>query len=195
MPATYLSKLTLPVDVSGTVSNVEFTIKDAEARQMIEDLGNALYWMGVTTTQISDGDTTNPITIGGESKTAEVGGIAQYINSDSQPLEFAWNGISWQQFGYSNLGALAFKSSATGSFTPAGSVSITPGTDSTASVTGISSVGTLPEAYFTVSGETATFNFSAGTLPTADATATTVITSRGTDTASFTGTEGSITVS
>lgn len=197
MPANYMSKLVLPVYDSTTQTTVdtEFTLKDAEARQMIEDLGNALYWMGVTTTQISDGDTTNPITIGGESKTAEVGGIAQYINSDSQPLEFAWNGTSWQQFGYSNLGALAFKSSATGSFTPAGSVSITPGTDSTASVTGISSVGTLPEAYFTVSGETATFNFSAGTLPTADASATTVITSRGTDTASFTGTEGSITVS
>lgn len=193
MPATYMSKLVLPVYDSTTQTTVdtEFTIKDAEARQMIEDLGNALYWMGVTTTQLSDGDTTNPITIGGESKTAEVGGLAQYINSDSQPLEFVWNGTSWQQFGYSNLGALAFKSSATGAFTPAGSVSITPGTDTTASVTGIASVGSLP--YFTVNGEAATFH--AGTLPTADAQATTVITARGTDTASFTGTEGSVTVS
>ncbi len=190
MPATYLSKLTLPVDVSGTVSNVEFTIKDAEARQMIEDLGSALYWIGVTTTVLSDGSTTNPITVSGESVTADVGGIATYDD-----LEFAWNGSAWQAFGHANFGALAFKSSATGSFTPAGSVAITQGSDTTASVTGISSVGTLPEAYFTVSGETATFNFSAGTLPTADAQATTVITARGTDTASFTGTEATVTVS
>lgn len=189
MPATYLSKITLPVNDNGTVTNVEFTLKDAEARQMIEDLGHALYWMGVTTTALSDGDTTNPITIGGESKTAEVGGMASYGGS-----EFVWNGSAWQELGKNNFGALAFKSSASGSYTPSGSVSITQGTDTTASVTGIASVGTLPEAYFTVSGETATFNFSAGTLPTADASATTVITARGTDTASFTGTAATITV-
>ena len=194
MPATYLSKIVLPVDVSGTITNTEFTLKDAEARQMIEDLGHALYWIGVTTTALTDGATTNPITVGGESVEAKVGAVAQYVNSDSQPLEFAFDGTHWQLFGYSNLGALAFKSSAEGSYTPAGSVAITQGTDTTASVTGIASVGTLPEAYFTLSGETATFNFSAGTLPTADASATTVITSRGTDTAAFTGTQATITV-
>lgn len=190
MPATYISTLTLPVNVSGTVSNVEFTLKDAEARQMIEDLGNALYWIGVTTTALTDGDTTNPIQVNGESKTAEVGAVASYDG-----LEFVWSGSAWQAFGHANFGALAFKSSASGSYTPAGSVSITQGTDTTASVTGISSVGTLPDAYFTVSGETATFNWSAGTLPTADASATTVITARGTDTASFSGTAATITVS
>lgn len=190
MPATYLSKLTLPVDVSGTVSNVEFTIKDAEARQMISDLGSALYWVGVTTTALVDGSTTNPIVVNSENVTAETGAVASYND-----LEFVWNGSAWQAFGHANFGDLAFKSSASGTYTPAGSVAITPGTDSTASVTGISSVGTLPEAYFTVSGETATFNFSAGTLPIADASATTVITARGTDTAAFTGTEATITVS
>ena len=35
MPAVYLSKLTLPVNVEGTVTNVEYTIKDAEARELI----------------------------------------------------------------------------------------------------------------------------------------------------------------
>ena len=190
MPATYMSKIVLPIDVSGTITNVEFTLKDAEARQMIEDLGHALYWVGVTTTALTDGDTTNPITVNSESVTVNLGGLASYSGS-----EFVWNGSAWQEMGKNNFGALAFKSSASGDYTPAGSVSITPGTDSTATVTGISSVGTLPEAYFTVSGETATFNFSAGTLQTADAQATTVITARGTDTASFTGTAATITVS
>ena len=185
----YLSKLTLPVNVSGTVTNVEYTIKDAGARQMIEDLGHALYWIGVTTTELTDGSTTNPITVNSESVTAKLGGMASYGGS-----EFVWNGTAWQEMGKNNFGALAFKSSASGSYTPAGSVSITQGTDTTASVTGIASVGTLPDAYFTVSGETATFNWSAGTLPAADASATTVITARGTDTAAFTGTAATITV-
>lgn len=185
MPATYLSKITLPVDVQGTVSNVEFTLKDAEARQMIEDLGHALYWIGVTTTELTDGATTNPITVNGESVTAEVGGIATYDD-----LEFAWNGSAWQAFGHANFGALAFQDTASATYTPAGTVAITQGTDTTATVTGIASVGTLPS--FTVSGEVATFN--PGTLPTADATATTVITARGADTAAFTGTQATITV-
>ena len=50
----YLSKLTLPVNVSGTVTNVEYTIKDAEARELIEDIGHAIYWIGVTTTALTN---------------------------------------------------------------------------------------------------------------------------------------------
>ena len=63
MPATYLSKLTLPVEVNGEVTNVEFTIKDAEARELIENSGHALYWVGLTESVLSDGATTNPIVI------------------------------------------------------------------------------------------------------------------------------------
>ena len=186
----YLSKLTLPVNVSGTVTNVDYTIKDAEARELIEDIGHAVYWIGVTTTALTDGATTNPIQVNGESVTANLGGLASYDGS-----EYVWNGSAWQELGKNNFGALAFKSSASATYTPAGSVAITQGTDTTASVTGIATVGTLPDSYFTVSGETATFVFDAGTLPTADASATTVITARGSDTAAFTGTEATITVS
>ena len=85
-------------------------------------------------------------------------------------------------------------SAGTANYTPAGTVAITQGTDTTASVTGIASVGTLPSASWAVSGETATFSFDAGTLPAADASATTVITARGADTAAFTGTAATITV-
>ena len=188
MSVNYLSKLTLPINVSGTITPVEYTIKDAEARQLIEDLGHALYWIGVTTTALTDGDTTNPITVNSESVTARLGGMASYAGS-----EFVWNGTAWQELGKNNFGALAFKSSASGSYTPAGSVAITQGTDTTDSVTPISGVGTLPAASWSVSGETATFAFDAGTLPTAG-TAVTVITARGADTAAFTGTAATITV-
>lgn len=188
MPATYLSKLTLPTNVSGTITDVEYTLKDAEARQMIQDLGNALYWIGVTTTALTDGATTNPIVVLGEDVTARTGAVASYDG-----LEFVFNGTAWQAFGHANFGALAFKSSASGSYTPAGTVAITQGTDTTDSVTPISGVGTLPAASWSVSGETATFAFDAGTLPTAG-TAVTVITARGADTAAFTGTAATITV-
>ena len=188
MPATYLSKITLPVDVAGTLTPVEFTIKDAEAREMIQDLGHVLYWIGVTTDALTDGATTNPITVGGESVTAELGGMASYGGS-----EFVWNGSAWQEFGKNNFGALAFKSSASGDYTPAGSVNVTQAEDTTASVTPFGSAGTLPAATWTVSGETATFAFDAGTLPSAG-TAVDVVTAAGEVSASFSGTAATITV-
>ena len=188
MPATYLSKLTLPVNVGGTVQNVEYTIKDAEARQLIEDLGHALYWIGVTTTALTDGATTNPIQVNGESITAKLGGMASYSGS-----EFVWNGTAWQELGKNNFGALAFKSSASGDYTPAGTVNVTQAADTTDTVTPFGSAGSLPEAYFTVSGETATFNFDAGALPTAG-TDVTVVTAAGEVSATFSGTAATITV-
>ena len=185
MPAVYLSKLTLPVNVNGTITNVEYTIKDADARQMIEDLGHALYWIGVTTTALTDGDTTNPITVNSESVTARLGGMASYSGS-----EFVWNGSAWQELGKNNFGALAFKSSASGSYTPAGSVTLTEATPATTdSVVGVSANGTTP--YFTVSDETATFN--PGAMPTLAASKT-FITAEQVLSASFSGTAATITV-
>ena len=188
MPATYLSKLTLPVNVGGTIQNVEYTLKDAEARQMIEDLGHALYWIGVTTDALTDGATTNPITVNSESVTARLGGMASYGGS-----EFVWNGSAWQEMGKNNFGALAFKSSASGSYTPAGTITVDDGTDTTESITPFGSAGSLPAASWTVSGETATFAFDAGTLPAAG-TAVDVVTASGARTATFGGTAATITV-
>ena len=185
---TYLSKIVLPVNVGGTVTNVEYTIKDAEARQLITDLGHALYWIGVTTDALTDGATTNPITVNSESVTAKLGGMASYGGS-----EFVWNGSAWQELGKNNFGALAFKSSASGSYTPAGTVTVTDGADTTATVAPFGSAGTLPAATWTVSGETATFAFDAGTLPAAG-TDVTVVTASGARTASFSGTAATITV-
>lgn len=185
---TYLSKLTLPVNVGGTVTNVEYTIKDAEARALIEDLGHAIYWIGITTTALTDGDTTNPITVNGESVTAKLGGMASYGGS-----EFVWNGSAWQELGKNNFGALAFKSSASGDYTPVGTVNVTQGTDTTATVTPFGTAGSLPDAYFTVTGENATFNFDEGALPTAG-TDVSVVTASGDVSATFTGTQATITV-
>jgi hypothetical protein len=185
MPNQVISSLTVPVNVGGTITNTTFDLKDAYARQRISELGSALYWMGVTTTELTDGSETNPITIGGESVEANVGGMAQY---DS--IEFVWNGTEWQEIGRANFGALAFKNSAEGTYTPAGSVSVSEAADSTDTVTGVTAVGTLPS--FSVSSETLTFD--AGTLPTAGSEKT-FVTASGARTATFSGTQATITVS
>lgn len=189
MPKTYIDKLTLPVKNGTSVVDVEFTIKDSEARELIQDLGNAIYWIGVTTTTLTDGATTNPIPVdkGGaepESVTARLGGLASYGGS-----EFVWNGSAWQEFGKNNFGALAFKSSASASYQPAGQVSVTKGNDTTSSVTPVGVEGEAP--YFTVSGETAVFH--AGAVTTAG-TAVSVVTASGDVSATFTGTQATITV-
>ena len=106
-----LSKIVLP---SGTT----YDIKDAYARAQIEALSGYTYYLGVTTTALTDGSTTNPITINGESITASTGGICTYDNK-----EFIWNGSAWQEFGdMGALGDLAYSDTASGTYTPAGNV-------------------------------------------------------------------------
>ena len=103
-------------------------LKDAEARQSIQDIldniSSALHWKGNTTTALVDGATTNPIVIDGENYTAVAGDVVAVAGSGSgaqADKEFAFNGTKWQEFGSTgSLGALAFKSSASGSYTPAG---------------------------------------------------------------------------
>lgn len=107
-----ISQIKLP---NGTTYN----IKDANARERIEALESFTTYLGVTTTALTDGATTNPITINGQSVTAQTGNIVLYGNQ-----EFIFDGTHWNQFGdLSSLGSLAYKNTASGSFTPAGTVS------------------------------------------------------------------------
>lgn len=95
--------------------------------------GGYTKFLGVTTTPLTDGASTNPILINGAYVTAESGDITTY-----QEKEFIFNGSVWQEFGdLSGLGALAFKDSATATYTPAGSVSqpTFTGNSSTVSIT------------------------------------------------------------
>lgn len=185
----YISKFT-------TLNGTQYTIKDAEAREMIQSLQEYSDYLGVTTTALVDNVTTNPVvSIGGENKTAVKGNIVNYGSK-----EFVYNGTVWQEFGdMSAVKALAYKDEASGQYTPAGnvtkpdftgteatisikytpegSVSVTPTVElNKQSVTPIDSVGTLPsctmpQLSMTVVNENLTFSwtngtFSAGTLPT-----------------------------
>lgn len=121
-------------------------IKDAQAWADIADIyskiSGGLHYLGKSTTPIADGDATGPWVIDGVTyvvsgavdpqKNLAAGDIAIYGES-----EFIWSGAAgkWQEFGSTgSLGALAFKDSASGDYTPAGTnaasaVSFTGGTD------------------------------------------------------------------
>jgi hypothetical protein len=147
-----ISEITLP---SGTT----YDIKDGQAR-------SAKGWIGITTTALTDGSTTNPIAIGGQSVTATAGDITAYGDS-----EFIWNGSEWQEFGnLEDLGALAYKDSASGSFTPQGS-------NASSSVSGSCSV--TPSG--TISTGTGTANYTpAGSVTVTPSTATKYVASSAT---------------
>lgn len=57
-------------------------------------LTNVFTYIGTTTTVISDGSTTNPITINGNNVTAINGNVVGYGNK-----EFVWNGNAWEELG------------------------------------------------------------------------------------------------
>ncbi len=174
-----IKRITLP---SGTTYN----IVDQGARDLIAEIESGTGWLGVTTTPLVDGSTTNPIMINGASTTAEAGNMTSYGSK-----EFIFNGTVWQELGdMSMLGELAYKNSASGTFTPSGTVSqptftgtqatirvdTTPAgtvsaptitvTPSTTTVNSITAVGTLPALTTTVANETLTIGWDAGTLPT-----------------------------
>lgn len=111
-----ISKITLP---SGTTYN----LKDEQARNDIQaiqtGLAGGVKLIGTTTTPLTDDATTNPITINNKSVTAVAGNLVRYNQA-----EYLFDGTSWAFMGdLSSLGDLAYKDSASGSFTPAGSIS------------------------------------------------------------------------
>lgn len=207
-----ISQITLP---SGTT----YDIKDTTARQAA---AGGIIFRGITTTALTDGSSTNPITIGGESYTAVNGDLVIYNNKE---FLFSTSDDKWHEFGdTTGLGSLAYKNSATGTFTPSGTVSkpnvtVTPGTttikevDSDGSVTAgtanTPTAVTLPVLTATVSNEVLTLSWSAGSVTPGTAgtpTAVTLPTSKQTSvmtsataeldsTPSFTGTAGAVSVS
>lgn len=191
--------------LSGTVYN----IKDADARASIASLNtlinNPTYFVGYSSTPLNDGATTNPINIEGTSVTVTSGAVALYGDKE---FIFSGSDNKWHAFGdWGDIGDLAYKAVAEGSFTPegtvtkptftgteddivtnvtiAGSVAISTGTGtanytpagtigtptitvtpSTEKIYGLSGAGSQDSLTTTVSGETMTLAFTAGTAPT-----------------------------
>jgi len=109
----YLSKIVKGADT--------LWLKDAQAwadiAEIRELIAGGTHWIDATTTEISDGSTTNPIMVDGKSYTAQAGDIVSYGNME---YIFSKGGV-WREFGSTgSLKALAFKDSASGDYTPAG---------------------------------------------------------------------------
>lgn len=174
----------------GSTSGAEKRLSDAESA--IAALSNATHWLGITTTALTDGSTTNPVTINSKSVTAVSGDIVQYSDK-----EFIFNGTAWQQFGESIgvLKAFAYVDEGEVTIQPAGtnaasSVSFgTPSSDTfvksypgstkklaTTSITPVGEAGTAPSWSATVTDGVMTFSWSAGTTPYTAGTAVTVAT-------------------
>ena len=122
-----ISKITLP---SGTT----YDIKDATARAAIQALtgGDAVVFVGVSSTELTDGGTQKPTVNSVVINDLSPGQLYFYGTS-----EFIWGTDSkWHELGsLESLGALAYKDDASGSYTPAGTVSQPTFTGTSSSVT------------------------------------------------------------
>lgn len=93
-------------------------LKDKVAREAVT---GGIHFLGVTSTEISDGSSTTSITIGGESVTVANGDIVVYGNKE---FIYATSDLKWHELGdVTNLGAMALADTASASYTPAGTVS------------------------------------------------------------------------
>ena len=69
--------------------------EEALLMQLLEKLSvTVLKWVGVTTTELEDGSSTNPIVINSEEVTVVAGDVVTY-----EDAEFVFNGTAWQKFG------------------------------------------------------------------------------------------------
>ena len=222
----YISKISIP---DGTGAYNLYEIKDAYARSRLEILqnvySNPLRYRGKVKydSPITDGAEISTYTLWSTSGTgheetsgpytAHAGDIViKQGSSGKAPMEYIYDGHYWSEFGSTgSLGSLAFKSSASCSYTPAGSVS-TP----TFTGTGVRLVTgniAVPKTYTSTFTGTA-FNSTGSYTPAGNVTTTTASTENKTTTVSkansgdatytpqgtvskpsFTGTAATITVS
>ena len=167
-----ISKITLP-------SGSTYDLKDAWARSQISALvgGDAIVFKGVSSTALTDGGTQKP-TVGGSQVNPSAGQLYFYGTQ-----EFVWGSDGkWHELGsLDNLGDLAYKDSAQGKFTPAGTVSqpTFTGTSSSVTITATNNTsgnyqpaGTISGGAFTGSSTTFTGTFT----PAGDVTTTTALT-------------------
>ena len=143
-----------------------YNIKDAVARQVIENISSPMNFLGVSTSEITDGGEEQP-TISTEEKTPKVGDVVVYKSA-----EFVWgpkagdDGNCWYKFGdTTDLGKFAYADTGTASYTPQGNISINNFTPKGEIEVTVGDVDTTTKAVLT--GATAAFT---GTKVTPTAT-------------------------
>jgi hypothetical protein len=91
-----ISAGTLTIQVGGNTKASVPSTKTATVNITAADLGltNAMHFLGTTTTVLTDGSKTNPITISSASVTAVSGDVVLYGSQ-----EYVFNGSAWELFG------------------------------------------------------------------------------------------------
>ena len=183
-----------------TTGGTTYEVQDTGARTLIAALQGSTNFVGVTTSNISDGSTANPIVVNGDNVTAVVGDIVSKGST-----EFIFDGAQWLEFGdKSALGDLAYEDEVEATFRPAGEIdnpNITV-TTTTGSVNSVTNVGTLPDLQwptYTYNADTETLtigagSFDAGAKPTiGTVTTASAVSAELADDFEFTGTEATVT--
>ena len=124
MANSLVSNITVP-NAAGTAYET-YDLKDAWARETIVNdilpvLEGGMHYVGVTTSAVTDGSTTNPVNIVGKTDPVTVtsGDIVTKGNA-----EFVWDGSAWREFGdMSALGDFAYVDVGHTTVTPHGTVS------------------------------------------------------------------------
>ena len=169
---------------AGTISKIRvsdgniYEIADKWARDQITAItgGSAVVFKGVSTTALTDGGNENP-TVNGSVVTAKTTGDLYFVGNDEYiyGADQKWHWLG-NQLG--QLGDLAYKNSATATYTPAGSVSqpTFSGAASTVSMNYTPS-GTVSKPTFSGTASTVNINYTPGgtvSKPTFSGTASTV---------------------
>ena len=146
-----ISKITLP---SGSTYN----LKDAQARADIASIQTAVTggvsFFGVTTTALTDGTNTATVVVGGETLSAINGALVIYGDDE---FVYSTYDNKWHRFGPAGtFGSLAYQSSASGTYTPAGTVSQPTFTGSEMTSTGSASPSGSVEVDLNTSGSNST---------------------------------------
>ena len=68
-------------------------------KNAISNLSGAMHFRGTTTTAITDGSTTNPIIISGDSYTAAAGDVVLREVTTGNIFEYIWTGSAWEMLG------------------------------------------------------------------------------------------------
>ena len=169
------------IDTISQDANGKITVTKKNITASALGLDRAMSFLGTTTTALTDGATTNPITISGASTTAAKGDVVMVSGTDQ---EFIWTGSAWEEFG--NASSHSIKGHThTVTHKPAGTVD----------KTSITPAGTVSQPTFSGSavnsGENTGTNFSAAPGGHKHS-----VTAAGTvSQPTFTGTEATITIS
>lgn len=155
--------------------NTELAIKDAEARSAITAIEQAIaggtHFIGISTTAIADGDDLKVLTVTGKGDIAiadQKDGDIFFYQKDGVNLEFIVANGKYYEFGSTGtLKALAFKDTASASYTPAGTITTTYTPEGSVAVNPITPAGTTKFNYqpegtvvgSTTAAGTAKFNY------------------------------------